>query len=456
MRPRSTGFSACGRGATLHSLETWLYGATVTLSDDEPPTASLAPTGLASGTGYITGPGTVTSTASDNTGVRRRDFRLGGTTVASVHAPTAAQGGCRTAEGVAFTYTQPCAGARGVNGERTDTLDPASWPQGPRDLQVVAVDTGTAETSSAPRAVVVDTQPPPAPEVALDASSTNGSPVASVTSGDATGGSPVRGVTVIACRAGDCRTQEYAVDGSSFERRTFADLPEGTWEIQARQKDAAGHTGPLSPPQSVLVDRTPPTITAVRPSGGTYPTGASVPPDVTAADNASGVAAISYALSVDGGPFQPHAGALVVQAGHAYRFRAIVTDRAGNTAVRDGEPFRAQDAPFAAPVAPVLPGTAPAGPSTSSKPAPCRLRITSTRRLRSSRLLVRGTVRAGRRVTATLSHGGRTTTAHDRTTGGGRFAITVRSPRKGARTASLRVGASGCATVTRRAVRLGR
>lgn len=450
------GFAVCGRGATLHRLETWLYGATVTLSDDEPPTVSLAPTGLASGTGYITGPGAVTTTASDNTGVRRRDFRLDGMTVASVHAPTAAQGGCRTSEGVAFTYAQPCAGARGVNGERTDTLDPASWPQGARDLQVVAVDTGTAETSSAPRAVVVDTQPPPAPKVELDAPSTNGALVASVTTGDATGGSPVRGLTVLACRAGDCRTQQYAVDGSSFERAAFPDLPEGTWDIQARQKDAAGHTGVLSPPQSVIVDRTPPTIDAVRPSGGTYPTGASVRPDVTAGDNASGVAAISYALSVDGGPFQPHAGALVVHAGHTYRFRAIVSDRAANTAVRDGEPFRGPDTSFGAPVAPVLPGTTTPGPSTSKTPAPCRLRITSTQRLRSSRLLVRGTVRAGRRVTATLAHGGRTTKAQDRTTGGGRFAIAVRSPRKGARTATLRVGASGCATVTRRAVKLGR
>lgn len=451
------GHSACERGAGLQRLESHLYGATLTIDDHEPPAAELHAAGLASAEAWVTGPGEVTTSASDNTGVRRRELRVDGVTVAGFDAPRSQDGGCRTPnQGVAYTYARPCRGAWGINGMRTDTVDPRTWPQGTRQLAVAAIDTGGGETVSAPRTIRVDTKAPPAPAITTASGWATGVPTVDVTATDTSGGSALERVELEACWIGTCHRTTAPVGGAQT-RVDWPELPDGSWEVTARVRDEAGHLGAQGSPTQLHVDRTAPQVSAVSPSGGTYAPGTRLAPSATAHDTASGIATLRYEVRTGGGPFLPVTGDVVVEAGRSYTLRAVATDQAGHQVAAEGETFQGA-APVAPPAVlpPALPGPAIAPPA-KTKPAACRVRITSVRRTRTG-FRVLGTVRAGRRVTATLTRGSRRASGSDRTTAKGRFALTVRNPKR-ARPgrATLRVRATSCAgasrTVTLRASR---
>ena len=149
----------CSTGSTLHMVWALVRSATVTLDDTEAPTVSTpAATGLADG-GWHRGAGSVTFTADDNTGIRVRRLVEGATTRATATAPNAGAGGCGSPNaGDAYTYLQPCAGTRGLNGtQAVPVADVCAWGDGEHAIRAAAEDTGgTTTTSSGSVTVRVD------------------------------------------------------------------------------------------------------------------------------------------------------------------------------------------------------------------------------------------------------------------------------------------------------------
>jgi hypothetical protein len=139
----------CAHGATLRTVWALVLGATVTLDDRERPVVGgVEGVGVADGR-WWNRVGGVSFFAQDNTGVRRRRVVVDGVVREAVDAPGAAAGGCGDVGlGVAYSFTRPCADARGLNGARTVTVDPCRWGDGVHSVRGSAVDTGGLEASS--------------------------------------------------------------------------------------------------------------------------------------------------------------------------------------------------------------------------------------------------------------------------------------------------------------------
>ena len=138
----------CSNGGTLHDVWVLVLRATVYLDDTEAPTVSTpTATGLADGA-WHRAPGSISFAASDNTGIKSRRVLSGSTSVGSATAPNAAAGGCGGSTGVAYSYTRPCAGSRGLNGTQSVSVDPCVLGTGSHALRAAATDTGGTETQS--------------------------------------------------------------------------------------------------------------------------------------------------------------------------------------------------------------------------------------------------------------------------------------------------------------------
>ena len=138
----------CSNGGTLHDVWVLVLRATVYLEDTEAPTVSTpTATGLADGAWHRTS-GPITFAGSDNTGIKSRRVLSGSTAVGTATAPNAAAGGCGGTTGVAYSYTRPCAGSRGLNGTQSVTVDPCALGTGFHALRAAATDTGGTESQS--------------------------------------------------------------------------------------------------------------------------------------------------------------------------------------------------------------------------------------------------------------------------------------------------------------------
>lgn len=141
---------SCTNGSTLHMVWATILSASITLDDTEAPTVSApTATGLADGE-WHRGAGTITFDAEDNTGVRIRRVLEG-----STERATAVAAGCADSGGDAFTYAQPCAGSRGLNGTQSVSVaDVCAWGDGEHAIRAAAVDTGGTQTASTGTATV--------------------------------------------------------------------------------------------------------------------------------------------------------------------------------------------------------------------------------------------------------------------------------------------------------------
>jgi hypothetical protein len=238
----------------------------VTLDDLEPPVVSAFEPSGPREWWLADGPGQLAFSATDNTGVQERRIVEGGVVRASQMAPGAAAGGCWGGTGVAFTYVDPCAGARGVNGRRVVSLDPCSWGPGTHQLKAVAFDVDRASTASAPLDVKIDCT---APAVTIDAGATTR------TAGDAL--SPT--VQASDATSGLSSTAVHvSVDGGPWQSATGATTvrADAAYRFRARAVDVAGNVsawkesgtvlGVPAPPLRVDVPSTPapPSPPAVR------------------------------------------------------------------------------------------------------------------------------------------------------------------------------------------------
>ena len=446
-------YDVCERGSSLHSMEAYLYGATVTLEENEAPSVDVGASGLADGA-WRTGPAALSVTANDNTGVRVRRVLVDGEEVGRQEAPAAVDGGCRTVgSGVAWTYTLPCAGARGANGAITTTFDPRDWPQGVRTLRVEAVDTAGNVKLSDPVTVRIDTRAPAEPDV-VATSGWSAAPTASVVVPATSNGSPVTTAEVTLCPTGSaCSTVVRSVVPGRTSTLALPALPDGTSTIDVRLRDDAGNLGAPSGPVTLRKDASAPTVTDVRPSGGTVPAGTRLVPSATASDPHSGPRALELEVSVDGGAFAPTTG-VTAEPGRRYVFRARSDDGVGNLspwvegaavtveAAPPAEPTRPEDPP-AAPQ-PVVPTTTT---PTVSSPS-CRVTITRATVDAKRRVRIEGRAPSGKRVTVKDGRGvQRSTIAR-----AGRFVVTLTPRARRWTTLTATASARSCA-VARRVVR---
>lgn len=432
-------WTSCETGGTMHRLEMLVYGARVTVEDDEPPVVAAPQTVLSDGAWHREATSQLVAAASDNTGIRARRVLLDGVERQAESAPGAAAGGCgQLDEGSAYTYTRPCDGPRGLNGVRTTGLDLSRLPEGTHALSVGVTDTGGLEAVSAPVTIRLDRSGPPAPAVVADERwSTAPTGHATWTVPVEHDRAPVVRMETEVCLPSSCRTEvrDGAAPGTALREDTVA-LPDGETTVRVRLTDAAGNLGAWSAPAVLRRDRQLPRI-----SVGALPAsvgaGSALSFTAQGADDRSGIDRVEREYRLNGGGWIALPRTLTAQAGSTYHFRARAVDRAGNATgwVSTG----ATTVPGNGATAPVSPP-----PQTPNRPADSAPRRGTIRRPVAVRL-TRNAISGGLlRVTGTLmpARSGRisvTFTERSRTMSrstsarAGRFSLSMRLPRELAR-----------------------
>jgi hypothetical protein len=154
--------NTCSNGGTIHSAWGVLYGATVVVSDPHPPSIMVDAPGSSLFSGWVHGTRQLAVAASDaESGVRELQVFDGERVRRAVSVGEAA-GGCGTPNaGLAYTFPQPCAGSRGMNGSRTLHVDATDWQSGVYgNVLVRALDAGGEVGQAGPFTVSVDNDAP--------------------------------------------------------------------------------------------------------------------------------------------------------------------------------------------------------------------------------------------------------------------------------------------------------
>lgn len=152
----------CSNGGTIHHAWAVLYGASVVVSDLQPPHVSVDAASSSLFSDWVRGARQVTVAASDTeSGVRELQV-FDGDRVRQTVSVGEASGGCGTPNaGLAYTFAQPCGGSRGMNGSRTVDVDTADWQSGVhQNVYVRALDAGGELAQAGPFTVSVDNEAP--------------------------------------------------------------------------------------------------------------------------------------------------------------------------------------------------------------------------------------------------------------------------------------------------------
>lgn len=326
--------TVCERGASIHSLRSVLYGATVHLADLQDPTIDGAATTSLTGGWRNAGSGTSTVDASDNTGIRYRRVYVDGK-LKQAEEPTVA-GGCQDTSGDAYTYPAPCAGERGLNGSRSTTLaNLPAWGDGTHTIEVGVVDTDGREVKTGPMTVRLDHNPPPPPVPAA----AGGSHWRNTAEGQVTwvvpsevDRAPVARVEVQVCAPTSSCSVTVAPGGAfgaTLSHQLNA-LTEGETAVRIRHTDEAGNVGAWSPATSLRRDFTPPALRALELPGGTVPAGTALSPAASFDDSLSGLREQQREIQIDDGEWRSQFNPVIAEAGRTYRLRLRGIDVAGN------------------------------------------------------------------------------------------------------------------------------
>ena len=272
----------------------------------------------------------MSSTASDNTGVRERRVLLEGYEVGRRTAPGAADGGCgQVNQGLAYTHVKPCEGARGVNGALTTTITIPSDDgrlDGTGELVATAQDTGGTSVASSALNVKVDTTAPAAPAVSGDPawSAADGGVVSSIVAAESDR-APIVAADVERCGAGDRLRRRPASAGGAFGATLQHDLA----GARRGDDDRAGAARRRGRERRCVVD---PGVAAARPHGAGRDVlarpgrggerASSSAFYASATDAGAGGARVDSEYQVDGGAWLPYDGPVTAAAGRTYRFRA--------------------------------------------------------------------------------------------------------------------------------------
>ena len=190
--------------------------------------------------------------AEDNTGVRVRRL-VEGTRIRGSRVAPGAPVGCGDHNvGDAYTYLQPCAGVRGLNGEQVvQVANVCVWGDGAHEIRGLAVDTGGGEAlSDAAATVKVDCTAPvvsAGPDSAADVE---------------VGETVAPAVSAVDAHAGvtETETEVDLGDGSWRPYDGPVQAAEGSvYRFRARATDAAGNVSEWSEPSAPISARARPT-----------------------------------------------------------------------------------------------------------------------------------------------------------------------------------------------------
>lgn len=342
---------------------------------------------------------------------------VGTTPVVVKTAPNAAAGGCgQLNQGVAYTFTTPCSGARGLNGTQALDVDTTTLEDGSRTVRLVVRDAAGNEEDS-DLAVKVDNAAPAAPAVVADgawsaaADATWTWEVASETDR-----APIVGIDVERCLlGGSCEVE--ALPGAAFGAPiTYTRaLGEGETTVRVRHRDQAGNVGNWSVPRVARRDGSAPSVSLSVARTEVAP-GETVEPTVTSSDALSGVTVVEKQVRRSGGDWESLNGPVSGSDGATFVFRARATDAAGNLSAWVESPGVKVVAP-----ALVTPFPTPAPTAGPTPPAVIRKTVRLVRltaRLASGRIVVTGRLaptsatgkvqfRVGKKVLRARVRGGR-------------------------------------------------
>ena len=215
----------------MQRVEVVLYGATVTIDDQQDPSFTAQHTvAAANGSWHTANSAAVTlPAASDNTGIRERRAIVDGVVQQTWAAPGAAAGGCgELNSGVAYTFTQPCAGARGLSSAMAAELSLSGLEDGVRTVRFSAVDTGGREVLSPEYTIKLDRNPPA---------------VAAASPGQLSAGQPLTFATAVSDGASGVASteREMSVDGGAWEPMSGAAQAGRAYRFRVRALDVAGN-----------------------------------------------------------------------------------------------------------------------------------------------------------------------------------------------------------------------
>ncbi len=445
---RCAGTNTCGGGSSLHHVWVSIRSAIVTIEDPVDPLIS-EPTGELVEGAWLSGTRAVTFEGSDVTGIREVGVYRGQLKVAEKVAAGAAAGGCgQLNQGVAYTFTKPCEGSRGVNGPQTLNVDTSALPDGTNALRLVVGDAAGNDAEAALE-VKVDNSPPAAPAVTTDGGWSTAADADWTWSVPAESDrAPIAEVEVERCLGSHgCAVEELPGTASSYEHL----VPEGESTLRVRLVDAAGNVGAWSSPAPVRRDRTPPSV-AIKAPAKVQP-GEAVSADVTATDPHSGVAAVEQEVRANGGGWRTSQGPELFGANTVVRFRARARDHVGNVSAWQ----ESADVRVEAPPAPQPTQTGPQAPTaapTATPVPPARKRTVRLTNLKARRGDGRLTITG--RVTPAAATGivqaGKARTRVRR----GRFVLRIRRVRATAMTATVRYLGDSAHRPAERRVRIPR
>jgi hypothetical protein len=225
------GYATCSTGSTLHEAWAHLYGAVVTLTDNQPPTG-VTSTGTVTTAGWKRGAVDGAISGSDNLGVQKLRWYADGALVS-----TSADRSCD------FSVTVPCPDASG----ESYALNTAAIADGSHSVQAAVVDPAGNETKGAAFAVQVDNTAPPTPTgLTLSGGGPASEFSARWTAPAADGGSSYVGSAWEACAGGSCTS------GSGGLTSASGTLPPGTSTVKVWLIDAAGNGSPVNAASSTI------------------------------------------------------------------------------------------------------------------------------------------------------------------------------------------------------------
>jgi hypothetical protein len=281
--PASEELTVCGGGSTLHSVRAELDGATVTITDEQPPQITSASGPLFTANlvrGTITG--TIDSSDSGS-GVQYTRLYVDGALLA------------QQLSSCDFTLRLPCP----TSSSDQFSLNTSNLSPGPHEIQAAVVDAAGNQTLGASDQIVVDNTNPSAPTgVLVDGHSSgtwiNQPATITWTNPSQPADDPISQVNWIACPgvetsipASGCdasHSQSSPLSSLTFDPSqdpTFAGQPQGSYTVFVWLQDAIGNasqanaaaisfgyqTSPPPPPRSIIVSgRGPYTITLTAPA----------------------------------------------------------------------------------------------------------------------------------------------------------------------------------------------
>lgn len=220
-------FPTCGTGSSLHSAWAHLYGAVVTLTDNQLPTGVVAGGNITTA-GWKGGTAAGTISGSDNLGVQKLRWYADGVVVS-----TSADRSCD------FSVTVPCSNASGVS----YGLNTTGLGDGSHSVEAAVVDPAGNEAKGTPFTVKLDNTAPP-PPIGLHVGGGGGSTAIAMSWSlpAADGASAYVSSAWQACSGGTCSSGTGGLTSAS------GNLPNatGVYAVKVWLVDAAGNGGPAT------------------------------------------------------------------------------------------------------------------------------------------------------------------------------------------------------------------